>query len=230
MNQEKIGKFIAENRKNKNLTQEKLSEKLGVSINAVSKWERGLNLPDTGLMQELCKILGITLNELFSGEKIPDCKYKEVTDKNLLKALENSVFTLEDKIDYFKKKWQKEHFFELTVTMVIIVFFIIYGFVKDNGLQYLFMIIGIICGSIENNKMMTYIKENAYGKNYNIIIGEFRNSISRLKETKKIINEFSNKKQAIDFLVNETNLSKQECSVAYDFIKNIDLDKINKLN
>ena len=57
MNQEKIGKFIAERRKSKKLTQEQLAEKLGISDRAVSKWERGLNLPDASLMLELSKIL-----------------------------------------------------------------------------------------------------------------------------------------------------------------------------
>ncbi len=70
MNQDKIGKFISMSRKNKGLTQKQLAEALGVSINAVSKWERGLNLPDASLMKELCMILDITLNELFEGEKL----------------------------------------------------------------------------------------------------------------------------------------------------------------
>ena len=80
MNQEKIGKFIASCRKDKKLTQEQLAEKLNISKNAISKWERGLNLPDVSIMQALCKILGITLNELFIGENIIDEKYKEVAD------------------------------------------------------------------------------------------------------------------------------------------------------
>lgn len=66
----KIGKFIAECRKNKKLTQEQLSEKLLVSDRAVSKWERGLSLPDAGKMLDLCTILGINVNELLLGEKV----------------------------------------------------------------------------------------------------------------------------------------------------------------
>ena len=115
-------------------------------------------------MQELCKILDITLNELFIGEKIIDEKYKEVADNNLLNALENSSFTLKEKIEFYKKKWEKEHFFELTIEMLVIVFFIIYGFIKDNGFQYLFMVIGFVSGIIENNRMMAYIEKNAYNK------------------------------------------------------------------
>ena len=70
MNQVKIGKFIAECRKGRNLTQIQLSEKLGITDKAVSKWERGIAMPDSSIMLELCEILGISVNELLSGEKI----------------------------------------------------------------------------------------------------------------------------------------------------------------
>ena len=70
MDQIKIGKFIAECRKNANLTQVQLSEKLGITDKAISKWERGISMPDTSIMLELCDILGISVNELLSGEKI----------------------------------------------------------------------------------------------------------------------------------------------------------------
>ena len=82
MNQEKIGNFISENRKKINMTQEQLAEKMNVSKNAVSKWERGLNLPDASIMEDLCKILNITLNELFKGE------YKNLEIRNLYKIYE----------------------------------------------------------------------------------------------------------------------------------------------
>ena len=70
MNQIKIGRFIAECRKEANLTQMQLAEKLGITDKAISKWERGLAMPDTSIMLELCDILGISVNELLSGEKI----------------------------------------------------------------------------------------------------------------------------------------------------------------
>ena len=70
MDQLKIGKFIAECRKEKNLTQIQLAEKLGITDKAISKWERGIAMPDTSIMLELCDILGISVNELLSGEKI----------------------------------------------------------------------------------------------------------------------------------------------------------------
>ena len=70
MDQMKIGRFIAECRKQKKLTQMQLAEMFGITDKAISKWERGIAMPDTAIMPELCAILGISLNELFSGEKI----------------------------------------------------------------------------------------------------------------------------------------------------------------
>ena len=70
MDQIKIGRFIAECRKKENLTQMQLAEKLGITDKAISKWERGVAMPDTSIMLELCDILGISVNELLNGEKI----------------------------------------------------------------------------------------------------------------------------------------------------------------
>ena len=70
MNQIKIGKFIADCRRQVNLTQMQLAEKLGITDKAVSKWERGIAMPDTSIMLELCDILHISVNELLCGEKI----------------------------------------------------------------------------------------------------------------------------------------------------------------
>ena len=84
MDQIKIGKFIGEQRKMHNLTQSELSEKLGITDRAISKWERGICLPDAGLMLDLCKILEISVNELLSGEKIPMENNTEIMEKNLI--------------------------------------------------------------------------------------------------------------------------------------------------
>ena len=69
MDQIKIGRFIAERRKKASLTQMQLAEKLGITDKAISKWERGVAMPDTSIMLKLCDILGISVNELLSGEK-----------------------------------------------------------------------------------------------------------------------------------------------------------------
>lgn len=165
MNQEKIGKLITTLRKEKKLTQKELANILGVSDKSVSKWERGVCLPDVSLFKPLCEVLGITLNEFFAGEKIEEQNYKEKADENLLQALENSTFTLKEKQKYFKEKWQKEHFFALTLDMLVIAFFIIYGWIKnDRNITILFIIMGFVSGIVENNRMMAYVEKNVYGK------------------------------------------------------------------
>lgn len=76
MNQEKIGKFIAECRKKK-MTQNELAKKLGVTNRSISNWETGKNMPDLSLFKPLCEILNITINELLSGEKVDKEKYQQ---------------------------------------------------------------------------------------------------------------------------------------------------------
>lgn len=84
MNQIEIGKFIAKCRKEKNLTQAQLAEKLNITDRAVSKWETGKSMPDSSIMLELCEILGITVNELLSGEKVDMENYEKKADENLI--------------------------------------------------------------------------------------------------------------------------------------------------
>lgn len=83
MNQIKIGEFISAKRKEKNITQRQLAQMLNITDRAVSKWENGICLPDAGNMPELCRILGITVNDLFSGEVV-DMNDNKKIEENLL--------------------------------------------------------------------------------------------------------------------------------------------------
>lgn len=89
IDQIKIGKFIAERRKQNSLTQIQLAEKLNITDKAISKWERGLSLPDSSIMLELCGILGITVNDLLSGEAIAMDNYNKALEKKF--ALRNRI-------------------------------------------------------------------------------------------------------------------------------------------
>lgn len=84
MDQIKIGKFINQCRKEKKLTQTELAEKLNITDRAISKWENGICLPDSGTMLALCEILNITINDLFSGEKVDMNDYYKKAEQNLL--------------------------------------------------------------------------------------------------------------------------------------------------
>ena len=85
MDQKKIGAFIAQCRKEKSLTQIQLAELLDITNQAVSKWENGRGMPDVSLLQPLCDALGISLNELFSGEHISAEEYKGKAEENISK-------------------------------------------------------------------------------------------------------------------------------------------------
>lgn len=83
MDQIKIGKFIAECRKKNNLTQMQLAEKLNITDRAISKWENGKGMPDSSIMIDLCNELGISVNELLSGERIEMKEYNKKAEENL---------------------------------------------------------------------------------------------------------------------------------------------------
>ncbi|MBQ6284900.1 MAG: helix-turn-helix domain-containing protein [Bacilli bacterium] len=106
----KIGKFIADCRKRKNITQEELAEKLYITDRAVSKWERGLSLPDADKMLELCSILDINVNELLNGEKINMKDYEKKTNELLVELA---------KQEELKNKKMITDMYVLSVTAVV---------------------------------------------------------------------------------------------------------------
>ena len=91
MNQEKIGNFIAKCRKEKKMTQSELAEKLGVTDKSIGNLENGRNMPDLSLFKPLCDELGITINDLLSGEKISKDKYQEKFEENIVNTIDYST-------------------------------------------------------------------------------------------------------------------------------------------
>lgn len=90
MDQQKIGALIAACRKEQKLTQMQLADALGITDKAVSKWERGLSMPDTAIMLELCELLGISVNELLRGEK-HNMEQNEQNNEQLLLDLAKEI-------------------------------------------------------------------------------------------------------------------------------------------
>ena len=84
MDQIKIGKFISEKRKELGITQSELAEKLNITDRAISKWENGVCMPDVGTIPELCEILNITINDLFSGEVVNMKNNEKKLEENLM--------------------------------------------------------------------------------------------------------------------------------------------------
>ena len=130
----KIGKFIAECRKKKNLTQEQLAEKLFITDRAVSKWERGLSLPDADKMLDLCSILDINVNELLIGEKIDTEDYEKKTDELLIELA---------KQDKLKNEKLMTSMWTILITSAL--FYIGIIFVSINTIEKELMLGTIIC-------------------------------------------------------------------------------------
>ena len=90
MDQEKIGKFILEMRKQKGLTQKELAEKIGISDKTISKWECGNSMPDISYLESLCNSLEISVNELLSGECLTGESYSEKAEENIMALMKEN--------------------------------------------------------------------------------------------------------------------------------------------
>ena len=164
MDQIKTGKFIAALRKEKDLTQEQLGEKLGVTNKTISRWENGNYMPDIEMLSLLSKEFDVSINELISGERFLEEDFKKAADNNLVMALNNSIFTLKERIAFFKKKWLREHI--ATIALCIVVWIGIMLWVALNNSYALLGAIGSILALlfyvVLYNRMMIYVENHAY--------------------------------------------------------------------
>lgn len=119
MEQVKIGKFIAECRKEKGLTQSQLAEKLNITDKAISKWETGKGMPDASIMLDLCKELGINVNELLSGERLNEENYQEKANENIV-----SMVKVADKNRKIKNR-------TITTFVTVVLIFLIYIVIRE---------------------------------------------------------------------------------------------------
>lgn len=142
MDQIKIGKFIAACRKERGMTQMQLAEQLHITDRAVSKWETGRAMPDTSVMPELCRVLGIRINDLFHGEVVTMEDYKQQTEQLLLdmakqkEAADRQLLSLEMLIGTFS-------------VIILLGFSMVAAFVPMQGwLQAVLIVIGFVLGLI----------------------------------------------------------------------------------
>ncbi len=90
MDMQKIGSFLAELRKEKNLTQDELGAQIGVTNKTISRWETGSYLPPVEMLQTLGDTFGVSINEILNGERISDGNYKDISEQNIKSALTKS--------------------------------------------------------------------------------------------------------------------------------------------
>ena len=138
MDQVKIGKFIADCRKRENLTQMQLAEKLGITDRAISKWETGKALPDSSIMLELCSLLGITVNDLLSGEVISVENRNEELEKKLLEMVKQKEQT-------DKRLLAAEVFIGITATVVLFALIFVAAYLKmENWVRIFLIVLGFV--------------------------------------------------------------------------------------
>ncbi len=171
MDQIKIGKFIGTLRKEKGLTQEQLGEKLGVTNKTISRWENGNYMPDVEMLSLLSKEFDVSINELISGERLLSEDFREAADSNLVTALNNSTFTLKEKIAFFKKKWLHEHIAAIILCVAAWIGLIIWLALKLRGNDF-YALLGAVGGLLAvlfyvvlYNRMMIYVEKHAYRVN-----------------------------------------------------------------
>ncbi len=186
MNQEKIGRFIANCRKSKNMTQQELADKLGVTDRAISNWENGRRLPDYTLLKDLCYELGITINDLLSGERIKNEQEEVKFEENILNTLDYS----NNKIKHIKN-------ISILIISVIVI-----------ALTILFTLFGIDVYRMRNNKPVFFSTWGfKYSPHININEVDMERAIKDylIKEDEKN-NHYDNEKSFVamrTYLINE---------------------------
>lgn len=163
MDQIKSGRFIAQLRKQHNLTQEKLGEKLGVTNKTISRWENGNYMPDIEMLQLLSREFGVSINELLSGEYLSDEEFRKKADENVIAISKSSAFSFEERKAYFKKKWRKEHISLFVILGMIWVASLVLPLLIDRPWMISFSgLIALMEYGYQNNRMMAYVEKQLY--------------------------------------------------------------------
>ncbi len=137
MDQIKIGRFIAQERKQKNYTQRQLADRLGISDKTISKWERGNGFPEVSLLLPLCEELDISVNELLTGERVSDTEYRKKAEENMVNLVKEAQES--------KKKIILSALVAGLVILAATPLFVVSGAVPmENWLRILLIIIGMV--------------------------------------------------------------------------------------
>ena len=163
MDQIKTGKFIAQLRKQHDLTQEGLGEKLGVTNKTVSRWENANYMPDIEMLQLLSKELNVSVNELLAGEFLSDEEFRKKADENVIFVSKASAFSFEERQTYFKKKWRKDHISLFVLLGLLLIAAAVLPFVFDRPwLVGLVPLLAFVEYGYQNNQMMAYVEHCLY--------------------------------------------------------------------
>lgn len=172
MDLQKMGRFIAECRKSKQLTQSQLGEILGISGKAISKWERGISAPDISILKDLSKTLGISISELINGERIPE----EVNNEKRNEIILTNIGKYQK---LFKKRYTKIIFILLSIFILTITTFSIVYLINNYNKCFVyklssankdFYLEGLIASNQKENSLIITGIENSNGLLENVLI------------------------------------------------------------
>lgn len=180
----RTGRFIAELRHERGITQEELGEMLGVSGKTVSRWERGTYMPDLSMIESLAEVFSVTADELIAGKRqstkmpatnVENCGVNDAerltdgkSDKESKREGEHEhksadAFTLAERIAYFKRKWRRDHAFEFVVSALAVAAVFVCGIVFDlYPLGAGAVIAAVFLYVRGRNEMMKYVEDRAF--------------------------------------------------------------------
>ena len=162
----RIGKFLAQLRKEKNYTQEQLSLRLGVTNKTISRWENGNYMPSVEMLQLLSGEYSVSINEILSGERLKEEDYPQKAEENIKSALRSSSFTLKERMDYWRTKWLRDNMFFIIFAAVVVTAFFVLGIIRKNDdFCFIAAIGGFAAYIISSNRVKAYVERKAFGSN-----------------------------------------------------------------
>lgn len=163
MELQKIGRFIAELRKERGLTQEQLGARIGVTNKTVSRWETGTYLPPADALLAMSELFGVSINELLSGRRLSGEAYREAAEANLRQMVKASSFSLKEKMEYYRRKWLREHIADMCLWGAGIAGALAAGVILAKPLWISGAVLLLVVGHAwRNNRMMAYVEQKVF--------------------------------------------------------------------
>lgn len=211
MDQQKIGKFICSLRKEKNLSQTQLADMIPISRQAVSKWERGITIPDSSVLIKLSEIFAVSINEILAGEKIP---------KKSIKTLEKVTLNILDETNEKSKKIKKISLTFAAVILILFIIFLSYYFLNSYNSIKVYRVDGEGKNFATTNGIFITTRQKTYFR-----LGELTYDsnvkISKIKLYYKIKNK--------DYLLVETESESLLLTDYYGYDAYFPFDKVNSI-
>lgn len=129
MDSKKIGQFLAELRKQQNLTQEQLAEKLGVTGKTVSRWETGVYTPPADCLLQLSQLYSITINEILTGRRLEEEEYRPAAEENLEASIKRGEIDWTERLHSYRKQWIQTHIKDIVILIPVCIAVWGYGFI-----------------------------------------------------------------------------------------------------